>query len=277
KPTVDRCAAVLVMLPLLASRGCRVRNSENRDRVDRRAGTPRHPQRRDHAEELPSALLDACARNVFELQVVQEMDPHSVQRQRMDRRQHVVDGAGPGIAVAVGPKHAYLALPQQTHRGDMESSAQIEGSPRSKRLTPLVVTAPDQDDVAFAETDALSLFGGHNLVWQDRGAGFQPVDAPQVGDIEQDATPNDAVFYGHHRSEGRTGRADAALGYSVVQLTAKVGVTEGIQVRCRLAVEVAAEEVGIRLWLSRVSVAQLRHVVQRRPGIVRAGFGVPGQ
>lgn len=70
-------------------------------RVDWGTGSPGQPQRRDDAQERPAACRLAYRQQVIELQVVEQVQAHGIDRQHMDGKGDAVDKTGRGIAVAV--------------------------------------------------------------------------------------------------------------------------------------------------------------------------------
>lgn len=137
------------------------------------------------------------------------------------------------------------------------------------------VTGAHEHDVTRHEGHGLGVKSFFELLGLDCGAGLQPLDVTQARQVDEDSATDDA---GRHLLDGTdraAGAAHLAVGLDVVvEPPAEVAVAQGVDVRHRLPVEVRAHEVGVDAGLRSADIAELRHVVQRRPAVVRTGDGV---
>src|SRR5690606_10159361 len=74
---------------------------EDRDRIDGRGRAARDHERRDHELERPAALLAARARERLEVEIVEQVQAHRDDRDRVDRQSHAVDARGDHVGDAV--------------------------------------------------------------------------------------------------------------------------------------------------------------------------------
>ena len=84
---------------------------QDRNRVDRRTRRGRQAKGSDHREERPAALLLTNRGEVFELQVVQQMNAQHVDGERVHWKVDTFDRARCGVAVAVAAECGDLSLP----------------------------------------------------------------------------------------------------------------------------------------------------------------------
>ena len=104
-------------------------------------------------------------------------------------------------------------------------------------------------------------------------------DAASARDVQQDATPDDAVLERLDRVGRRAGRRHSFRRNAVVHQAFVGDVAEGVDVTVSVVVIIGAHEVLRELQRARrgVDTGVHRHAVNRRLGIVGGGLGVEPQ
>jgi hypothetical protein len=96
---------------------------------------------------------------VLQLQVVQEMDAHRVDRKDMNREGDALGRARRGVAVPVGPKRRDATFGHEWHGRRIQTRLGASGLPRTELSKTPGVTRADNQDVALADGDALTALG----------------------------------------------------------------------------------------------------------------------
>jgi hypothetical protein len=197
----------------------------------------------------------AGGQQVLELQVVEQVDSHRVERQNVDREVDALGAAGCGVAVAVAAKHCNAALRDERHRSGMQARFRIRRRPWPELAEATGVTGANEEHVTLADGDALLELGGLELVAKDVLARLEPRHSPETGDIEQDASGNQAVREDLDRIGSGAFRRHGRGRNSVVQRAVVDDVAECVDVRVAVVVVIGAHEVLREQQLPRLGVA----------------------
>jgi uncharacterized hydrophobic protein (TIGR00271 family) len=212
--------------------------SQDRDRVDRRAGPGGQPQRGDDAQERPPARLLALRQQLTELQVVQQVHAQRVDGQHMHRELHHVVRVPGAVVVAVAAEHRDLPVGDELHRRRVQPSALAGRVPRAELEAPPPVPHPDEQQIPPAHLDLLRGRRAGQVIGRDMVARLQPRHPAQPGDVQQHAAPDDAVLGHGDRQGGRARPRDSGRGHPVVQVPVVHHMAQRVQVAVRVAVHV---------------------------------------
>src|SRR4051812_32945918 len=128
--------------------------SEDRRRVEWGSGPADDPQRRGGEQELPTAFALADGGEILELEIVEEMDAHCLERQHVDRKRDPFCAARSRVAVGVRAQRGDAALGKELGGGRVQSRLRVRRVPALVRQTPRVTSA-DKQDVASRDRHAL--------------------------------------------------------------------------------------------------------------------------
>src|SRR5262245_66322475 len=90
---------------------------ENRERVDRGAGSSRDPERRGDEQERPASLLLTGREQLLEAQVVEQPDSHRIEREDVNRELDAFGVAGSRVAVPVRAEDGEIGRASCRERG----------------------------------------------------------------------------------------------------------------------------------------------------------------
>src|SRR4029453_9340616 len=110
------CATSLSMAALAYTRKNNISASEHCDRVDRGPGPTANPQGGGDEQEFPATVLLAFPGEILELEVIEQVDAHGVDRQNVHGKADSFSRAGRRVAVAVRPERGHLAIGQKRSR-----------------------------------------------------------------------------------------------------------------------------------------------------------------
>ena len=215
---------------------------------------------------------------VIELQVVEQVHAHRVDREHVHGKRDVLDDAGRGVAVAVAAEHGHLPLGQELHGQRVQPRAAGGHVPWAELAAPQPVPDPDEEQVTGADVHLLRRLRRGELVCGDVIARLEPLDAPQPRDVEQHATADDAVVRVVDGQLAGALRGDRARRDAVVQRPVVADVAQRVDVAVHVAVDVHRQLVrGERhSRYLRMLAWQALHVPRTRFGVVRAAAGQRG-
>lgn len=195
----------------------------------------------------------------------------------MHRERDSLHRAGGRVAVAVTAEYGRLSLGQELHGGRVESGTGAGHVPGAELLPAPAVSDPYEDDVAPADPDLLPRLGRGEVLGCHARSGFEPGDAVQPGNVEQDTASDDAVADQIDGERARSGRGQRARRRcTAVQSAVVDDVAQRIQVTVHVTVDVHGEAVPCEFQARRrrFGVRRRREPVLGRIGVVRSGAGV---
>src|SRR5581483_4502603 len=125
-------------------------------------------------EELPTPGALAREGQILELEVVQQVQSHRGDGERVDRVVDSVGTARRGIAVAVRPKRRDGARREEPQSGRMQPSLGLTRVPRTELGEPPGMAGTNQKDVALADGHELLALGGLEILREHVLARLQP-------------------------------------------------------------------------------------------------------
>src|SRR5262245_10114181 len=176
-------------------------DSEDRDRVPRRASPSWQAERQPYHHELVATLLFAGCDKLLELQAVRDEHAHRRNLQRMDRIGDAVDKARNRLAVTVGQERRNSPLVHPGDRVDVQACLTLADRgravvPSTKLESPSVVSCAEDEDVTLADLDALRSYARLKLCTSHHLPRFQPPNTSELRDVEQHAASDDALVVG---------------------------------------------------------------------------------
>ena len=242
------------------------------DRVDRRAGAGRQPERGDDAQERPAAGLRACRGQLGELQVVEQVQAKRVDGEHVHREVDAGDRARGGVVVSVTAKDGDLALRQHREHRGVQAGPGLRRVPRALLGPPAPVPHAHEDDVAPAGQDSLVPLGREQVVYRHVVAWFQPRHAAGPWYVEEHPAPDDPVGGDADGQLTRPVLADRVRGDPVVQRAVEHHMAQGVDVAVGVAVDVHTEPVHAERQPRPGAGPHLRHLVTSGLGVVGRGL-----
>src|SRR5579871_143194 len=253
--------------------------SEHGDRVPRAARGTRQAQRQADHQKLPALFLETGLVNLLELQAVGDQHAHGCQLEWMDGVGHSFDIARHRLAVAIGQEGRDLAFMHPGHRIDMETSLALTArrvvvAPRAESQPTRMMAGTEDEDVAFAEADALRFLDLLQLGTGDRLARLEPFELAVMSGIQHHAAADDALVVGGDAPPFRAARCEERGRLPIVELALPGDVVQRIDMGMGIAVaghaEVAHAE-GKAALADRYVVHQ-RHEMHGRVRVVGSGL-----
>src|SRR5262249_7429831 len=139
---------------------------------------------------------DPCARGaeLLELQIVEEVDAQGVQRENVDRKPEAFGATRRRVAVAVAAEGGDTALRDEAHGRRVEPRLEVGCRPGPELGQAPVVAGAHVQDVAGLNREALLPLRGLELVREDVLSWLDPPHAAETRDVEEDASPDQAVL-----------------------------------------------------------------------------------
>jgi hypothetical protein len=125
-------------------------------------------------------LFFADSGEFLELKTVRASHPHRTNLERVNGIGESIDIARHGLTVAIGQEYCDLAFMEHKHRCRVKagsSFAVISRVPRTQLQPAAMVPCAKEENVSFAKSHTLSLFGGLEVFTCYSLAGFQPFDS----------------------------------------------------------------------------------------------------
>src|SRR5580704_7726466 len=166
--------------------------SENRDRIDRRAGPAFKDQRRHREHELIARMLLALFRERIEVRVVDQVDALHHQRADVHRQHQALVAARHHVADAVGAEHRDLALMEPRKAARIEAGQSLREIPCAFGLAMRRASGAYQQNVTLFDVDAVIFLRRVEVLRENRLAVGEPVDFLDLRNIEQHAATDDA-------------------------------------------------------------------------------------
>ena len=135
----------------------------------------------------------ALPREVLELQVVEQVDAHRVERQDVDREATPSVVLGAVSLLPSEPERGDAPLGEERHGGRVQPRLGVARVPRRELGEAPRVAGPDQQDVARPTRHALLALGRLEVLEEHVLPGLEPRHPAQPGHVEQHAAPDQAV------------------------------------------------------------------------------------
>src|SRR5262245_48596396 len=168
--------------------------SECGQRVYRESSSASNGHGRDGDHELLPVQSCGGCRNGLEILIVEQIDPHRGDQERVDRQRHAFHPRRHDVfrRVAADDRDAAGLDPWRNRR--VEPGGALADVPRTELRAPRPASGPEQDDVAGGDLHAGLLFPRLDVLGVDGGAGLEVLDAFQARNVDQHATRDDAAL-----------------------------------------------------------------------------------
>jgi len=125
---------------------------------------------------------------LLQIATIENVDPHGVQSQQVNRKVDAVDAGGYDIASPIAAEHGNVAILEPLGaRGMQPRGPLFVDVPSAGHVTPCPAAGINENNVAAGDFDFGLFFPGIQVFRVNGCSWFQITDATELGNIEQDA------------------------------------------------------------------------------------------
>src|SRR4029453_6079360 len=178
------CATSLRTAALAYTRKNNISASEHLDGIDRGPGPTANPQGGGDEQEFPATVRLAFPGEILELEVIEQVDAHGVDRQNVHGKANSFSRARARVAVAVRPESGAQSVREERSRRRVQTGFHAAGVPRLEVGQPPRMTSTDEQDVAGCHRHPLFALSRLEVITEDVLAWLEPGDAAYARHVE---------------------------------------------------------------------------------------------